>query len=264
MAEKWQDITLRLIIVLAAITSVVHVIWKSFPDWALTVIIFLAIFAILIQLGQIGGTIRSVEKQIKESATHNSVKHEDIISKVDDDTRLIQSIKHILADRTHVKVYNNYQEFYRDLRTCAENARNEIKTSYMRRFPPGSLGGEAELYFNSIVEWALRDPNHLLRRVVCKPEGGLLAWVQGQDTKSQVKDSHYRIRILDWTVRDVDAISVAVIDEDLVFFVFSGTEESMKGFSIRNRDVAGYFTEYYNAVWHSSVPLKDFISNRQR
>ena len=45
--ERAQDITLRIIIIAAAVTAVVHEVWKSFPDWALTVILFLAVLAIL-------------------------------------------------------------------------------------------------------------------------------------------------------------------------------------------------------------------------
>jgi hypothetical protein len=161
--DKLQDIALRIIIIAAAITAVVHEVWKSFPDWALTVILFLAVLAILIQIEKVLGTMRLVERKLDE----------------------------ILADHTRVKVYNTYQEFYRDMRIYTSNARNMVRASYMRRFPPASLGGEAELFFRSVMEWARRDPNHLLRRVVCKPEGQLLEWVQGQDKISQAKNYHY-------------------------------------------------------------------------
>jgi hypothetical protein len=232
--ENLQDIALRIIVVLAALTAVVHEVWKSFPDWALTVILFLAVLAILIQIEKVLRTMRSVERKQNE----------------------------ILADHTRVKVYNTYEEFYRDMRLYTSDARHIVRASYMRRFPPASLGGEAELFFDSVIKWARRDPNHVLRRVVCKPEGQLLEWVQAQDKCSQAKNSRYWIKIVDWTVRDVDAVSVAIIDEDLVFFVFSGAEDSMKGFSIRSARVASYFIEYHNQLWLSAVSLKEFMSKK--
>ena len=132
----------------------------------------------------------------------------------------------------------------------------------MRRFPPASLGGEAGLFFDSVAKWARRDSKHVLRRVVCKPEGQLLEWVQAQDKISRAKNSHYWIKIVDWTVRDVDAVSVAIIDEEMVFFVFSGSEDTMKGFSMRNRRVASYFIEYHNQLWQSAKALDDFMPKK--
>lgn len=132
----------------------------------------------------------------------------------------------------------------------------------MRRFPPDKLGGEAEAFFESSLNWARGNAHHL-RRIVCRPdEDALLTWVRDQDKKSQEAGSHYLIRVVDWTVREVDALSVAIIDDDVVFFAFSGSEDVMRGFSLRNREVAGYFIDYHNQLWQSSEPLGQFLARQ--
>jgi hypothetical protein len=233
--EKWQNIALYVLIPVAAIGAILHEVWKSFPDWAVAPILFAAALAIIIQNEKVLGRMRSVEIKVGE----------------------------ILSSRASVRVYNTYGEFYSAMGRSASNARREVRASYMRRFPPASLGGEAVRFFDCVVEWAHRDPNHLLRRVFCKPEGTLLEWVKAQDDISQREASNYSVKIVDWTVRDVDAVSVAIIDDDLVFFVFSGQKEAMKGFSIKDARIATFFIEYYTQLWLSAQTLDEFISKKR-
>lgn len=249
--DTWEQWFVRLVVIVAAITAVLHAAFKSFPDWAVTSVLFLAAFTIMIQ-----------NEQLLRSARSTDVTLKGLLKNLADNTDVSRSIGRELADWTSVHIYANYAEFYRDLRASTERAHDMVRTSYMRRFPPARLGSEAESFFDSSLSWARQDTHHL-RRIVCRPdEDRLLAWVREQDQKSQEVDSHYLIRIVDWTVRDIDALSVAAIDEEIVFFAFSGSEDEMRGFSIRNREVARYFIDYHNQLWNSSESLKQFLERQ--
>lgn len=250
--DTWEQWFVRLVVIVAAITAVLHAAFKSFPDWAVTSVLFLAAFTIMIQNEQLLRSVRSSD------VTLNG-----LLKKLADNTDVSRAIGRELANWTSVHIYANYAEFYRDLRAFTERAHDMVRTSYMRRFPPARLGSEAEAFFDSSLNWARQDTHHL-RRIVCRPdEDALLAWVRDQDRKSEEVDSHYLIRIVDWTVREVDALSVAVIDEEVVFFAFSGSEDEMRGFSIKNREVARYFIDYHNQLWNSSEPLKKFLARQE-
>jgi hypothetical protein len=137
-----------------------------------------------------------------------------------------RAIERELANLTSVHINANYAEFYKDLRASTEHAHDMVRASYMRRFPPAKLGSEAEGFFESSLNWAREDGHHL-RRIVCRPdEDALLSWVRDQDQKSKEPNSHYLINVVDWAVRDVDALSVATVDGEIVFFAFSGSEDS--------------------------------------
>lgn len=261
--EAWEQWFVRLVVIVAAITAVLHAAFKSFPDWAVTSVLFLAAFTIMVQNEQLLRSTRSITSEFRHSNAENGAKLNGILKNLADNTDASHAIERELANWTSVHIHTNYAEFYRDLRASTERAHDMVRTSYMRRFPPERLGGEAEAFFDSSLNWARQDAHHL-RRIVCRPdEDALLSWVCDQDRKSQEAGSHYLIRIVDWSVRDVDALSVAVIDEEVVFFAFSGSEDEMRGFSIRNREVARYFINYHNQLWNSSEPLEKFLAKQR-
>src|SRR5215831_11592399 len=78
--ETWQQWCLRLVVVAAAITAILHEVWKSFPDWALTPVLFLAVFAVMVQNEQLLSLARSTTREAKRSATTDSAKLDDVMS----------------------------------------------------------------------------------------------------------------------------------------------------------------------------------------
>ena len=261
--ETWQHWTLRIIVPAAAITAIVHEAWKSFPDWAVTPILFIAVFTIMVQNEQLLKMTESTAKKSEDLTTHSDKKLADIARQLADSADIACQIQDFLADQTIVRIHDTHAQFYGDLRVATELARNMVRTSYMRRFPPAGLGGEAEAYFDSCLKWARRDSAHRLRRVICRPDDNLLDWLRDQSGKSQTEGSHYLIRVVDWTVREADALSVAIVDDDLVFCAFSGSEDSMQGFSIRNQRLASYFIAYHNQLWNSGVEAGEFLFKRR-
>jgi hypothetical protein len=260
--EKWEQWVVGAVVIIAAITAVVHAAFKSFPDWAVTSVLFLAAFTIMIQNGQISSSIEEFTTKFRKSDAESIARLSDILKQLSSNASATNAIKRELENLTSVHIHANYADFYKDLRASTEHAHDMVRASYMRRFPPAKLGGDAEEFFESSLNWARQDAHHL-RRIVCRPdEDALLAWVRAQDQKSQEPGSHYLVRVVDWTVRDVDALSVAIVDEDIVFFAFSGSEDSMRGFSMRNRAVARYFIEYHNQLWSSSEPLERFLAKQ--
>lgn len=257
--EEWEKWFVGGIVIIAAISAVLHAAFKSFPDWALTSVIFLAVFAIMIQNEQLS----RLTGALKKSGAESDAKLSEILKQMIGNAGATRAIERELANLTSVHIHANYAEFYKDLRAATEQAHDKVRASYMRRFPPAKLGSEAEGFFESSLAWARQDAHHL-RRIVCRPnEDALLSWVRDQDQKSKEPGSHYLIRVVDWTVRDVDALSVAIVDEEVVFFAFSGTEDEMRGFSIRNRAVARYFIDYHNQLWNSSEPLEQFLVKQE-
>jgi hypothetical protein len=130
------------------------------------------------------------------------------------------------------------------------------------------LGESAKTYFHECAAWAERSPDHHFRRVIAlSSQQGMTEWMKGEAERSEklrAKDVNYRVKILPWELRAVDALSVAIIDSEYVFVAFSGEEDKLVGFSLKSHRMATeYFGPYYEKLWTAGEAATDVL-RRQR
>jgi hypothetical protein len=163
------------------------------------------------------------------------------------------------GDHVPVRIYPSHGDFYRDLRKHVDAAQRTVFTSYLRRYPPDTLGESALAYFNECNAWAERSQDHHFRRVIASMGSyePLSKWARSQEAQARKLASqgvNHRVRILPWELREADAISIAIIDDEYVFITFSDEEDHLCGFSLRSRClVKEYFLPYYCRLWNAST-----------
>lgn len=165
-----------------------------------------------------------------------------------------------------IRTYQNHSEFYRELKSKVDCANSRVYTSYLREYPPGELGKVASDYFQCCFDWARRSPDHQFRRVMVAPGAAApdrLAWTRTLAAQQRsAPQGTYTIRVLDWELRgEAEALSVSLIDDEYLFFAFSGERDKMVGFSIKNRVlVKEYFANYHQKLWDAAHPVEDYLA----
>ena len=130
----------------------------------------------------------------------------------------------------------------------------------MRAYPPSVLGSEAEAFFDETTVWVGASPGRQLRRVVCLPDTpDLRLWLERQHQAS-VSKSNFRIRVMNWSVREADALSIGVFDDKYVGCAFTGArDDSFRGFGVYSDRLAKYFLDYHRQLWSAGQDLGEYL-----
>lgn len=171
-------------------------------------------------------------------------------------------------DWSQVRTYGSHTEFYLALRARVDKARRRVHTSYLRPYPPGELGESALSYFATCRAWADRSDEHRFRRVLLgSRDDGMADWLREElDAQENATHRNYQVRVLDWSLRgESEAVSVALIDDEYLFFAFSGEQDNLVGFSVRSRKlVKDYFAKYHDNLWRAARPLTSEVLSGDR
>lgn len=154
------------------------------------------------------------------------------------------------------------RQFYLATRSAVENARHRVFVSYLRGHSPERLGEAARQHVEACRAWARSSPDHHFRRVILRTEGeqmnDFLAQELAATTSARAEGRRYAVRLLTRSLHDAEAVSVGLYDDDLVFVSYTGDSDQMLGFSIRSREIAKeYFEYYYERLWESATPIED-------
>lgn len=162
-------------------------------------------------------------------------------------------------DWSQVRTYGSHTEFYLALRARVDKARRRVHTSYLRPYPPGELGGERVELFRDLSRvggpFRRASISSGASRVTRRWYGRLAR--EELDAQENATHRNYQVRVLDWSLRgESEAVSVALIDDEYLFFAFSGEQDNLVGFSVRSRKlVKDYFAKYHDNLWRAARPL---------
>jgi hypothetical protein len=164
--------------------------------------------------------------------------------------RQLSEVHLALDGVSDLQFYEHHELFYQALARQVGQARKEVFTSYLRRYPPEALNSPAvDTYFTACADWVMADPTHQFRRVITAEAVPQMApW---RDTQRELALKHrnrYLVRVVD--VRG-DAMSVAIIDKEQVFFAFGSDPNVVTGFSLRSAELGKYLREYHKSLWES-------------
>ncbi len=162
----------------------------------------------------------------------------------------LSAVQQAVDGVSDLRFYSHHDPFYEALAQQVGQAKEEVLTSYLRRYPPEALNSPAVLaYFNACTDWVKAAPTHQLRRVVTSentPE--MTTWT---DTQRQLAIEHrarYLVKVVDV---QGDAMSVAIIDREQVFFAFGSDPYIVTGFSLRSSKLGAYLREYHQSLWEN-------------
>ncbi|MFF1484739.1 helix-turn-helix domain-containing protein [Streptomyces sp. NPDC058319] len=165
--------------------------------------------------------------------------------------------------------YKNHREFYEAAAAAARQATAEIRTTYIRRYPPTQYTTPAAAaYFETILNWA-REPaedERSVRRIIGIPgqdgclDPEILKWVRRHhDETGNVLN--YEATAMLWSP-NADGLNMALIDDNVVFLAFSGgPRQKLNGFSVSDRTFMTYFAAYFDQLWLALKPLSTFLED---
>ncbi|WP_030490234.1 hypothetical protein [Micromonospora chokoriensis] len=161
--------------------------------------------------------------------------------------------------RVELRTYETAAEFYLDLAARVLQARRRVWTTYLRPVSIQSLGPDAETYFRVCEQWAARDPaGHAFRRIVIRPEGlGMEGMLEIEQKRN--RRPNYTVRVAKNNTGD--AISMAVVDDDIVFVTFVVERDEFKGFSCQSRELGSLFQSYHSLLWQTGVDVGDYVAS---
>ncbi|MEV0448346.1 hypothetical protein [Streptomyces sp. NPDC050600] len=170
-----------------------------------------------------------------------------------------EKVDAIIASASSVTHYGNGREFYGALKSALEDTTDEVRSSF-RRVPPANEKAAKE-YFKACVAWANADSDRALLRVMAEPQtDAMRAWVEEQREQAKsVKNGKYRLHSIQLhdtrAVSQVDALSIAVLDEKTVFCAFTTDDETVRGFSVTSGDLGGYFALYHKKLFEGGKKI---------
>ncbi|MBR7833298.1 hypothetical protein KDL01_08475 [Actinospica durhamensis] len=169
--------------------------------------------------------------------------------------RKLDDIRNAIDSVSELQFYQQYEAFYESLTRQVCHAKREVRVSYLRRFPPDVLNSTAvDDYFKACLAWA-RQPKRMFRRVVTSDSAGEMArWMESERELMRDNDPRYLVRQVE--VRG-DAMSVAIIDHEYVYFAFGAERSSVTGFSLRNVELAEYMITYHDELWRNGKDITE-------
>ncbi|GAA0953614.1 hypothetical protein [Actinocorallia libanotica] len=214
---------------------------RDWPPAAQLPLIFLALYAVLRNLLPLRGTREEVLRLHDElSAIRAGLDHQ--------------------CTRFHR--YENNAEFYGALREAvAKSAENRLDVWYLRQTPPTDFQQkEARLYFETVLSWARKNPSRIARRLICVNSPQMRRWALDHHSRTG-RIPNYEAHVVEWDIR-ADLLSMAIIDEKIVFLAFSGgINQAIRGMSMEDTDAARYFSDYFNQHWSTSQRLSEWLAH---
>ncbi|MFE0460854.1 hypothetical protein ACFW1A_16550 [Kitasatospora sp. NPDC058965] len=166
----------------------------------------------------------------------------------------LAAVRQAVDGVSELRFYSHHERFYEALAEQVGQAKEEVLTSYLRRYPPDALNSAAvAAYFTACADWVAASPLHQLRRVVTSENApGMADWTDSQRQLVLDHRARYLVRVVDV---QGDAMSVAIIDRDHVFFAFGADPYVVTGFSLRSAKLGEYMRSYHQALWEKGRDL---------
>jgi hypothetical protein len=155
--------------------------------------------------------------------------------------------------------YGSNSEFYSSTQRRMQSATRHIWVTYVRLVPPpGFESPEADSYFKYGLEWARKNPDRELRRIVgAQDDGPVSEWllrhyIETRDIKN------YFVRVSPFS-GPVDGINFAIIDDRAIFLALSGEGNRLTGHSLATPEAVHAFREYFLQWWDSAEKLEEYV-----
>jgi len=156
--------------------------------------------------------------------------------------------------------YSSNSEFYASTQRRMQSAQRHIWVTYVRTVPPpGFESAEASSYFKYGLEWAKKNPDRELRRIVGAGERGAMTdWLVHH--YAETKDiKNYAVRVSPFD-GPVDGINFAIIDDRAVFIALSGEGNRLTGHSLDTPEAVHAFREYFLQWWDGAERLETYVA----
>lgn len=166
--------------------------------------------------------------------------------------------------------YRDNPEFYGAAAESVRRAQRDIRTTYIRRYPPSTFTSPASAaYFAAILDWAREsgETQRSARRVFGVttrsgvPEPKMLEWLHGHRLAT-ADLLNYEAGVFEWGA-DADGVNMCLLDDDSAFLAFSGaSRQQLNGFSVADRTFVDYFVRYFEQLWAASEPLELYLDRK--
>lgn len=168
-----------------------------------------------------------------------------------------------LSASARISPYPSLDAFYSDLRHALGRAKYTLDLTHIRDNPPDDFGDHTAGWFDAVAEWVQKDSSRSVRRLVSVRNDRMYDWVQ-QLASVAVEIPRFQVRVVKWDI-DAPAINMAIIDGNVVFLAVTGEMlERTRGIAVEDQAVAHYFTDYYNNLWRSAMPLASYLAKKAR
>jgi hypothetical protein len=160
-----------------------------------------------------------------------------------------------------VQTYPTVDLFYRDLRHAVDEATASLDLTHVRDQPPSDFeGSEPSDYFSQVINWVIADASRSVRRVIAVRNDRMLDWAKQLYSETS-HCTRYQVRVIDWSIA-APAINLAIVDKRVAFLAITGESiERTRGLGVEDDRVAGYFSDYFNSLWHEGRPLETFLKD---
>lgn len=229
-AEKWRSLISVWGPILAAalltVRNVVNAAWTS-SGWAPVIALLLA--------GLVFQRLDLIQQQQKDQD---------------------EKLNKLVESTCTVTRYSNGKEFYGALKAAVKEANDDVRASYFRRVPP-TYEKAANEYFKTCISWVNAKSDRQLLRVMVEPNTKAMRdWVDEQrDLAKSIRKGAYRLKTIQLhdtrAMSEVDALSIAVIDEKTVFCAFTTDDETVRGYSLTSHELGSYYTLYHQRLFNS-------------
>jgi hypothetical protein len=148
------------------------------------------------------------------------------------------------------------EEFYRSAREAVQGAKREIRVTYFRTVPPTKVGSiESREYFDEVLKFARTKGT--VRRIIGVSNEAMAEWCTTQAQQARTIP-RYNIRVLETTNQAVEPMSVAMIDDDVMYMAFSGpTDQQLGGIREDAPKLVRFHQSRFDQLWERGIDPRD-------
>lgn len=165
------------------------------------------------------------------------------------------------SELSPTKVYHDYDQLFRDATGTLVTTRGDLKLSHVKTEPPSSFNSEdVNEFHQETLQWCEENPSCQLKRIITVSNEEMFEWAEKLADTSE-KYSNFYVRVCQWQ-SEFDMVNPAIYGEEEIYFALSlDTPEALRGIYIRDPEVVEVYERYFDAIWHSSEPIEDFVRN---
>lgn len=163
------------------------------------------------------------------------------------------------AGNTREIFFATNEEFYGSAREAVQRAQREVRVTYFRDVPPTKLAsGESKEYFDEVLRFARTKGT--VRRIIGVPNKDLAEWCKSQAGAAE-KIARYNVRVVVTENQQVEPMSAALIDDDVMYMAFSGpTDQQLGGIREDAPQLVRFHQNRFDQLWERGTEIGDFVA----
>jgi transcriptional regulator with XRE-family HTH domain len=165
--------------------------------------------------------------------------------------------------------FQDNSEFYAACRQGVMTANRQIRTTYVRQYPPNEVStDEAAKYFAAVLDWAGGPGPRSVKRIygvpVAEPRErrNMVNFLQAHLAETEGRElKNYQARVYEYTAR-ADGLNMALFDEEVAFLAISEfTAQDLSGMRIDNPQYTKYLVKHFDQLLSGCTLLADYLDD---